>query len=154
MVATTRVAGGCHCGTIRFTYSSAVAPEDAEIRECQCDFCRRHGARNISDPAGSAEILVARADALIRYRFAAATADFLLCGACGCYVAAYLPGTRGTGYSTINVNCLDDREPFARDARPVVYDAEDTAARVSRRRQRWTPTVLEITDDSPTVPMR
>ena len=55
-------------------------------RACQCGFCRRHGARTVSDPAGAASLSLG--EKAMRYRFGTGTTDFLICGRCGVYVAA------------------------------------------------------------------
>jgi hypothetical protein len=124
------------------TYRSELAPAATEVRACQCGFCRRHGARAVSDPAGRAVIEASEA-ALIRYRFGLGTADYLLCANCGVYLAAVM--TEGDrSWSVIVVHVLDDAESFSRPAVPMVYDAEDEAARRARRRARWTPTELRL----------
>ena len=125
--------GSCHCGAVRFTYSSD-AP--LSVRACQCSFCRKHGSRNVSDPAGSAEI--AATLPLIRYRFGLGITDFLICPRCGSYVAAAMHDGDGS-LATFNLNCFDDPHPEIQ-AEPIVYDAEDSGDRIERRRRRWTPT--------------
>ena len=125
--------GSCHCQAVRFTYRSE-AP--LAVRECQCGFCRKHGSRNVSDPAGLIEI--ASSLPLTRYRFGLGITDFLICPACGCYVAAAM-GEGAECRSTLNLNCFDDPH-LEVPAEPVVYDAEDSGDRIERRRQRWTPT--------------
>ena len=66
--------GACHCGAIRVEFETAapLAP-----RACQCSFCRKHGARTVSDPEGTAELRLA--PETLRYRFASRAADYLLC---------------------------------------------------------------------------
>ncbi len=123
--------GQCHCGAIRFAFESEapLAP-----RACQCGFCRRHGARTVSDPAGSA--LLTLGPETIRYRFGSATTDFLICGRCGVYVGAAAE-IDGAHYATLNLNAFDDsRLDLA--ATPVSYDGEDADAKAVRRRARWT----------------
>jgi hypothetical protein len=134
--------GSCHCGAVRLSYRSAVPPGEAEVRACQCSFCRRHGSRAISDPGGSVTI-EAEAQALNRYRFGLGTADYFLCARCGVYVAAVM--TEGErAWSVVIVNALDDAENFTRPAQPMVYDAEDEPARRARRRAKWTPTTVRV----------
>ncbi|HMA16311.1 MAG TPA: hypothetical protein VKP12_16105, partial [Kiloniellaceae bacterium] len=98
--------GGCHCGAIAIDYESAVAPEETEVRACLCSFCRKHGSRAVSDPAGKLILTVHDADAVRRYRFGLATADYFLCGRCGVYVAAVL-GEGDKLYGIAIVNALD-----------------------------------------------
>lgn len=124
--------GGCHCGALRFSFASGapLAP-----RACQCGFCRRHGARTLSDPQGLATF--ALGPEAVRYRFATRTTDYLLCGRCGVYVGA-VAEIEGALYATLNLNAFDDpRLDLA--AAPVSYEGETAAAKAARRRERWTP---------------
>ncbi len=128
-------AGGCHCGNLRVRFRPARTLDELDLRACQCSFCRRHGARTVSDAEGSLELTVLRSQDLTRLRFATRTADFLICRTCGVYVAAVLVGSDPR--AALNVNALDAPDP--REARPVRYDGESAAERRERRRVRWTP---------------
>lgn len=132
-----RHTGSCHCGAVRFTFSTA---KPLQVRECQCSFCRKHGSRNVSDPDGSAEIVSSLP--LTRYRFGLGITDFLICPKCGCYVAAAMADANGGWRSTLNLNCFDDPH-LDLSAEPMVYDAEDGSSRKERRLQRWTPTRID-----------
>lgn len=136
--------GGCHCGTIEVRYRSGTAPEDTSPRACQCDFCRKHNTRAVSDPAGSLDISVkAKAD-LGRYRFGLNTSDFLICRNCGVYVAAFMPDPDDAhGFATLMVDALAERARYPA-AQPASYEAEDEAGRRQRRRQTWTPARLLV----------
>ena len=138
--------GGCHCGAIGISYESALPPEEAEVRACLCSFCRKHGSRAVSDPAGKLTLTIRDAVAVQHYRFGLATADYFLCGRCGVYVAAVLAEGDDL-YGIAIVNALDDAARFAQPPKPADYSAEDEAARRRRRRTRWTPT--EIVTESP-----
>jgi hypothetical protein len=132
------VHGSCHCGNIGFTFRTALAIERLPLRSCACSFCSRHGARTTSDPRGTVEITVGDPSCLIRYRFALRTADFLVCGRCGVYVAAVLTdGARS--YATVNANTFDRDEGSRRPAEPVDYSAESFEERRERRMKRWSP---------------
>jgi hypothetical protein len=133
--------GHCHCGSLEVVYRSALPPAATEVRACQCGFCRRHGARAVSDPAGSAEFRARRPEALRLYRFGLGTADYVLCGECGCYMGAVMT-ERDRSWAVLCIANLEDAAAFIQPARPVDYDAEDEAARRDRRRDRWTPAVL------------
>lgn len=133
--------GGCHCGAIAISYDSAVAPEDTEVRACLCSFCRRHGSRAVSDPAGRLTVAVKDPQVVQRYRFGLATADYYLCGRCGVYAAAVLEEA-GALYGIAIVNALDDAAAFSQAPKPADYSAEDETARRRRRRDRWTPTQI------------
>jgi hypothetical protein len=132
-----RHAGSCHCGElqIEFVTEHLLAP-----RACQCGFCRRQGARMVSDPEGKATLALGP-DAQ-RYRFGTRTTDFLFCGRCGVYVGA-VAMLDGRVFATLNLNAFDDpRLELA--ATPVSYDGEDEAAKAERRRRKWTPARLTM----------
>ena len=133
--------GRCHCGNIELALETSVLPEDLSLRADTCSFCRRHGARTTSDPSGRAVITVHRPEQLLRYRFGLGTADFLVCGRCGVYMAAVM--TEGTRcYATVNVNAFDAVHRFTQPATPVTYEGESAPERSARRRARWTPAVV------------
>jgi len=132
--------GGCHCGNLAFVFEASTPIEALGLRADQCSFCRAHGARNTSDPNGAMSIAVRDANALLRYRFALRTADFLICGRCGVYIGALLEDGEERWF-TVNVNAF--RQPPRDDfpIAPVDYDAEDVASRIARRKARWTPVI-------------
>lgn len=125
-------AGRCHCRAsgFRFVSDRPLAP-----RACQCGFCRRHGARTVSDPGGSAVLQLG--PEILRYRFATRSADYLLCGRCGVYLGA-LAAIEGALYVTLNLNAFDDPR-LDIEPTPVSYDGETEAAKAERRRRNWTP---------------
>ena len=136
----TRFAGRCHCGNLEVTFEPRSAPEDLVVRSCACSFCRRHGARCVSDPAGAVRILVHDPALLIRYGFGLRTADFLVCGRCGSYLGAVMTDG-GSAVATINVNSFEPPHPFEREGVPVRYDDESEVERRARRTAGWTPVV-------------
>jgi hypothetical protein len=127
--------GGCHCGAVTLRYETAIPVEKWAPRACQCSFCRKHAARNVSDPAGHWHIQ----GPVARYRFALRTADFLLCTTCGCYLGCAI-ASDGNWFGSVNLLMLDV-EVSAPDA-PCDYDGEDAAQRISRRVTKWTPTTF------------
>jgi hypothetical protein len=132
------VHGSCHCGSVDVVMHLSRAPAATVVRECQCSFCRSHGARTIADPAGRAVIRAATSSALNRYRFELATADFLLCAHCGIYVGAVLEES-GQAWAVLNVQGLRVPEFRAVAAAPVSYDGESSFDRVARRKANWMP---------------
>ncbi|MDX8479986.1 hypothetical protein RFN28_16055 [Mesorhizobium sp. VK24D] len=134
--------GGCHCGNIRLSFSSALDPAGLEIRACQCSFCTRHGSRAAADPNGRLSISVENRAKLQIYRFGLRTADYLLCRECGVYVAA-IAGGGDDARAIVIVSALDDREQFCREPIPVRYDAESREQRLARRRAAWMPVEIE-----------
>ncbi len=130
--------GACHCGKLKASFETEKEPKTLGVRTCQCEFCRRHGAINISDPEGEIVIDAAPED-VVRYRFGLRTADFLICRHCGCYVAAVI-GEKADIRSTINVAGLAMKEFLDLEETPMQYGSETTAERIARRVTRWTPT--------------
>ena len=136
-------AGACHCGAVQVDLVLSRAPAELRLRACQCGFCRPRGARTISDQGGSATVRAERPEALIRYRFGLRTADYLLCAACGSYVAAVQPDEPSIG--VVNVGGLGVPEFEGRSPEPVDYSGETVEARLARRRSYWMPVAFEFT---------
>ncbi|HEU4385157.1 MAG TPA: hypothetical protein VFR85_16855 [Anaeromyxobacteraceae bacterium] len=134
----TRYQGRCHCGNLEVAFETAQAPGAIQLRACGCTFCRRHGAVAVTDPGGQLEVRLRRPAEVSRYRFGLRTADFLLCQACGVYVAAVCD-IDGALYATLNANVLEARQAFTQEPVPVSYDREDAGQRLARRRRAWTP---------------
>jgi hypothetical protein len=131
--------GQCHCGGVSARFQTDQAPEAIDVRADQCGFCRRHGAKTVSDPAGRLWLQFREA-AVERYRFGTRTADFIICRSCGSFIAAIIDG-----YGVLNVVSAAMTAFADRPARPVDYDSETPESRTERRRQRWTPLTLEVT---------
>ena len=130
--------GQCHCGKLKASFETKKTPEALGVRTCQCDFCRRHGAVNISDPDGLTTIDCTMED-VERYTFSLKTADFLICKSCGVYIAAVM-GEGEKIVSTLNVIGLRMKEFLDIDEAPMQYGAETTEQRIARRFEKWTPT--------------
>jgi hypothetical protein len=135
--------GACHCGAIGLELTLQWTPAETPVRACGCNFCRAHGARTVSDPAGLLELYFRDPSRVQRYRFGLETADFLLCRECGVYVAAVAATERGLA-GTVNVNALADRDSFDEQPPVVSYDGESAQERRVRRSARWTPTVIRV----------
>ena len=131
-------AGGCHCGNLRYALDSLLSLDALPLRACQCSFCRLHGARSTSDPKGRLHFEVRDPAKLRRYRFGLKTADFLICTTCGIYVGAVMTDG-GAHWAILNANTLDEAAALTQAAAPMDYEGEDVAARLARRKQRWSP---------------
>src|SRR5262245_17765208 len=142
------LSGGCHCGSITVLFESNLAPDQIGVRADQCSFCRKHGARTITDPKGRVKITVRAADDLIRYRFGRKTADYLVCGRCGVYVAAVLT-EEGSSYATVNINTVESSERFTQPPVPSATTARRRRSAERGRRQKWTPAVVMIEEGAP-----
>jgi hypothetical protein len=139
---TTTLTGRCHCGNVELTFTTPRPAGELVVGSCTCSFCRSHGARTSRDPDGRVEITVHAGECLTRYRFGLGTADFLVCGRCGVYVAAVMVDG-GACWATVNVNTLDEPPPL-RAAVPMSFEGESAAARIARRKATWTPAVVVI----------
>jgi hypothetical protein len=133
-----RFAGRCHCGNLAVSFEARTPPQDLVVRSCSCSFCRRHGARCVSDPAGAVRILVHDPALLLRYGFGLRIADFLICGRCGTYLGAIMT-VGDSAVATLNVNTFDPPHPFEREGVPMDYGRESEPERRARRAARWTP---------------
>jgi hypothetical protein len=120
------------------------SPEELRLRSCACSFCRSHGTRTVSDPAGRADLWAADWSLVERYRFGSRTADYLLCRRCGVYVGAVCNTPSGRR-AVINTLCLGDRVAFAQNAEQPDYDGEATETRLARRETNWMPFAMHDT---------
>ncbi len=128
------LAGGCHCGNIRYRLQTGRSPAELPLRGCRCSFCRRIGARYTADPAGALRIEIADPAAVSRYHFASGVVDFLVCRRCGGMPAA-LTGIDGRTFGIVNANTL--QTPLEGDAPVVDFSAETPEAGRERRRRTW-----------------
>jgi hypothetical protein len=135
----TTLSGHCHCNQITLELATEIPANALRLRACQCSFCRRHGARTTSDSAGTVRIVLKNCEGVGYYQFGSQTADYLVCGRCGVYMAAVLRDRTRT-YATVNVNTFD--VPLTQVAEPVDYESETPEQRIERRRSLWTPASL------------
>src|SRR5271163_4120605 len=98
--------GGCHCGVLKVVYRTDIDPENWPLRHDGCSFCRRHAVAGTSDPEGEVTLLISDPGKVRQYRFAQKTADFVLCGECGVFVAA-VTETPGGRRAVINARVID-----------------------------------------------
>ena len=137
--------GSCHCGAVSVTFTTTLPLAELPLGRCDCSFCRRHGARTVADPDG-ALVIRAPEGGLRRYRFRLRITDFLLCATCGVYIAPLMT-IEGRDYASLNVNVLDARDSLDPAPPLASYGGETAEARTARRRARWTPVRVEVTDD-------
>ncbi|AWV07812.1 GFA family protein [Marilutibacter maris] len=129
------LSGGCHCGRIRVAFATTLEPRELAPRACDCDFCRKHGAAWISDPAGSLRVEAEPASALRSYRQGSETARLLLCAHCGVVVAVGY-AEQGRIWAAVNAGCLDDATALA-GAVPASPQQLTAEQKVERWRQLW-----------------
>lgn len=99
-----KVAGGCHCGAVRF--EADVGEQPVPALDCNCSVCSMTGFLHIVVPHESFELLTGR-DALSSYRFGTGAAEHLFCRICG-VKSFYQPRSHPDSWS-VNANCLDER---------------------------------------------
>lgn len=129
--------GRCHCGSIVAAFETATVPR---LRQDGCSFCASRSVKSASDPDGSLHLRAA--GPVTRYRFGHRTADFLLCGVCGTYVATMMGGPKGP-VGVMNVVGLSVPELKDAQADFSSLDGESPEERLRRRLSRWTPMRLE-----------
>ena len=137
-----RFTGACHCGALHLTFETPADPRTLPLRACGCSFCRKHGVRTTSDPAGTVSFRIDDPEMLQRYRFGTRTTDTLICRNCGIYLAA-VTEIEGALYAVVNVNALDDRSGFERPPEAMDYEGESAEQRQARRKLKWTPATLD-----------
>jgi hypothetical protein len=133
--------GGCHCGALGIIYRTDIDPMYWRLRHDGCSFCRRHGVVGTSDPAGKLSVNIEDPSKVRYYRFAHRTADFLICGECGVFVAAITDTTQGKR-AVINARVLDGVSLDWASVADVHFDDESPPQRADRRSLHWTPVVV------------
>jgi hypothetical protein len=108
------------------------------LRHDGCSFCRRHGVVGTSDPVGEVAFKIGDASKVRYYRFAQKTAEFMLCGECGVFVAA-LTDTDGGARAVINARVLDGISLNFDRVTNAHFDDETPVQRAERRARFWTP---------------
>jgi hypothetical protein len=131
--------GSCHCGNLALRLASDRTPRELGVRADDCSFCARHHARFTSDPLGEVSIAIRDSNRVARYRFGTKTADFIVCRACGVFIAAMMAEP---ALAVVNVNALDARNEFLVGELVIAsFDGEAVEQRLARRKARWTPVV-------------
>lgn len=102
----------CHCGAVRIR-ARMLKPFDSSTR-CNCSFCRRRQAANVSCDWASLEVLEG-ADHLSVYSFGTDTAQHHFCARCGIYTHHRRradPSEAGVNLYCIEGNLPGDFEPL------------------------------------------
>ena len=132
------------CAVLRSMSALEIKPRSASVLARSSSFCASRGVKSASDANGALKL--ASANALTRYRFGHKTADFLICPACGTYVATYMQGPRGP-VGVINVVGLQIPELKDEPYDLASLDGETEGDRITRRLSRWTP--MTLTEGAP-----
>jgi len=99
-----KIAGGCHCGKVRF---EAEVPEAVELLDCNCSICRATGFLHLMVPHADFRLLTDDR-ALTSYRFGTRAANHLFCATCG-IKSFYQPRSHPEAWS-VNWNALDEAQ--------------------------------------------
>ncbi|WP_374529638.1 GFA family protein [Novosphingobium sp.] len=96
-----KIAGGCHCGAVRF---EAEVAESVELLDCNCSICAKTGYLHLNVPHRDFTLL-SGAESLTSYRFGSGAAEHLFCAVCG-IKSFYQPRSHPDCWS-VNFRCLD-----------------------------------------------
>lgn len=120
----TTLAGGCHCGRVRFELE---APANFQVTECNCSICSMTAYLHLFVPRGDFRLLQGE-DALATYTFNTGVAQHLFCTHCG-IKSFYVPRSHPDGLS-VNARCLDSVR--AEDLEARRFDGRNWEQNVSK----------------------
>lgn len=140
---TDTINGSCHCGNLKAKLTTEKKPDEMWLRACQCDFCRSHNMRSLSDCDGQMEMHVADGSQVNRYHFGLGMVDFLICKGCGNYIGA-VQEVDGQLYGIMNANLTENRGVQFGEAEYKFYEEETGGERSARRKSFWTPAKLTV----------
>lgn len=133
----------CHCGNLQATLTTGKEPADMWLRACQCDFCRSHNMRSLSDSEGSLAMRIRDGRQVNRYHFGLGMVDFLICKNCGNYIGA-VQEIGGQLYGIVNANLTENRGAQFGEPEKKFYEEETGEERSARRTRVWTPATLTV----------
>ncbi len=108
------LAGGCHCGAVRFEID---VPPTVNVLDCNCSICSKTGFLHLIVAAGDFRLLTDPV-ALTTYSFGTHTAQHLFCTRCG-IKSFYRPRSHPEGWS-VNLRALDNASALTATITP--YD--------------------------------
>ncbi|WP_017669872.1 GFA family protein [Blastomonas sp. AAP53] len=101
------VAGGCHCGAVRF---EAEVPRTVRLLSCNCSMCAKTGFLHLIVPHADLR-LISGGESLTSYRFGTGRAEHLFCRICGIR-SFYQPRSHPEAWS-VDLRCLDEGHGLA-----------------------------------------
>ena len=118
-----KVAGGCHCGAVRF--EAEIGAEPVVALDCNCSICRMTGFLHIIVPHEDFALIKGHEE-LSSYQFGSEVAEHLFCRTCG-VKSFYQPRSHADAWS-VNAACLDKRPELAVE----FFDGADWEAAAAR----------------------
>lgn len=122
------LAGGCHCGAVRF---EAELPQALEVEDCDCSICAMSGNIHVIVPPSRFR-LIQGADNLSEYTFNTRRARHLFCKTCG-IKSFYIPRSNPDGFA-VTWRCLDDWNGLEATVTP--FDGQNWEANAGRLAQK------------------
>jgi len=98
-----KLAGGCHCGAVRFEIAIAESGR-LDMLDCNCSICAKSGYLHLIVGHRDFHLLHGR-DQLTSYRFGTGAAEHLFCRICG-IKSFYQPRSHPDCWS-VNFRCLE-----------------------------------------------
>ncbi len=108
------VRASCHCGAVVLRVDLPNGLTDAH--RCDCSFCRRRAAPNVSVPLDALEVIEG-ADSLTLYQWNTMTAKHWFCSVCGIYTH-HQRRSNPNEYG-VNIGCIDGVNPA--DLEPIPW---------------------------------
>lgn len=130
-----KISGECHCGNISLDMTLSMPPSSFQVRVCDCQFCRKHGAGFISDVHGALHIKIKDTSQSGKYQQGDSVADFLFCKKCGVFVAVTFE-SGGKLYSAVNDKTINEKVTFG-EAIPVSPKRLSASEKTDRWKKNW-----------------
>lgn len=122
------IEGSCHCGNLAVAAALTHEPVYYQPRACDCDFCRKHGASYLSDPAGRLHVVVRDENAITRYQQGSEQAEMIFCAHCGVLVGvSYRLGERL--FAAVNSRIFSETFGLATTVSPKKLGAQEKPSR-------------------------
>jgi hypothetical protein len=106
--------GSCHCGAVRFSFTSEPITKGCR---CNCSICRRRGTvmSDIYIPPEMFEL--EGREALVLYQFGDRDMHHYFCGTCGIF--PFSDPVAKPGHYRVNLGCVDGVDPLALEIRSI-----------------------------------
>ena len=113
MTGTQTVAGGCHCGAVRYEAEADLG----QTMQCNCSHCAKKGFILAFTPAANFRLLSGE-EQLTEYRFHRHRIAHRFCSRCGVQAFAFGSGPDGAPMAALNLRCVDGLDLAALEPQP------------------------------------